>query len=156
MSKYACIENNKIIEIKELPDTLYASWVVENNPKQYVYLPVVYTNSPTVSATEVAESGFEINQTTVNQVWTVRNKTPDELRKVWTAYEFLTKFTYTERAAYRNAAKTDDLVADFMGLAQAANEIISDNPVVIQGMDYLVSIGVLTQQRRNEILEINS
>ena len=156
MSKYACIENNKIIEIKELPDTLYASWVAENNPKQYVYLPVVYTNSPTVSATEVAESGFEINQTTVNQVWTVRNKTPDELRKVWTAYEFLTKFTYTERAAYRNAAKTDDLVADFMGLAQAANEIISDNPVVIQGMDYLVSIGVVTQQRRNEILEINS
>ena len=88
-------------------------------------------------------------------MWTVRNKTSDELRSIWTAYEFLNRFTYSERAAYRNAAKTDDLLADFMGLAQAANEIISDNPVVIQGMDYLVSIGVLTQQRRDEILQIN-
>ena len=110
---------------------------------------------PTVSNTEVAESSFQINPTTVSQVWTVRNKTSDELRSIWTAYEFLNRFTYSERAAYRNAAKTDDLVADFMGLAQAANEIISDNPVVIQGMDYLVSIGVLTQQRRDEILQIN-
>ena len=35
---------------------------------------------------------------------------------------------------------------------QAANEIISDDPMTVQGMDYLVSIGILTQQRRDEIL----
>ena len=156
MSTYACIYNNKIVEFKQISDALYQNWVDESNPKQHYYLPVVYTDQPTISSTEVAESTFEINQTTVNQVWTVRNKTQEELQKTWTAYQFLNRFTYSERAAYRNAAKTDDLVADFIGLAQAANEIISDNPVVIQGMDYLVSIGVLTQQRRNEILEINS
>jgi hypothetical protein len=44
------------------------------------------------------------------------------------------------------------MVADFMSLAQAAQEIISDDPITIQGMDYLVSIGLLTQQRRDEIL----
>ena len=156
MSTYAYVYENQIVEFKEIPDELYSSWVSDDNPKKDCYKIVQLTQSPAVSSSEVAEPSFEITPTAVVQIWTVRNKTPDELRKIWTAYEFLTKFTYTERAAYRNAAKTDDLVADFMGLAQAANEIISDNPVVIQGMDYLVSIGVLTQARRNEILEINS
>ena len=152
MSTYAYIYENQIVEFKELPDELFASWVEANNPKKNCYRLVVYEQQPSVSYTEVAESSFTINQTTVNQVWTIRNKTADELRITWTAYQFLNRFTYAERAAYRVAAKTDDIVADFMGLAQAAQEVLSDDPTTIQGMDYLVSIGVLTQQRRDEIL----
>ena len=149
MSTYAHIHENQIVEFKELSDELYASWVEANNPKKNCYRLVVYEQQPSVSSAEVAESSFTINQTTVNQVWTIRNKTADELRITWTAYQFLNRFTYAERAAYRVAAKTDDIVADFMGLAQ---EVLSDDPTTIQGMDYLVSIGVLTQQRKNEIL----
>ena len=152
MSIYAYVYNNQIIEFKEIDDTLYQSWVNSNNPKKNSYLIVNYTTAPTVSSSEVAESSFEIQRNSVDQVWTVRNKTADELRKVWTAYEFLNRFTYVERAAYRQAAKTDDLVADFMSLAQAAQEIISDDLTTIQGMNYLVSVGLLTQQRRDEIL----
>jgi len=37
-------------------------------------------------------------------------------------------------------------------LAQAAQEIISDDPVTLQGMNYLVSLGLLTEQRKNNIL----
>lgn len=70
----------------------------------------------------------------------------------FTAYEFLLRFTTQERSAYRNAAKTDDIVADFHELATAAQEIQTDNPMTVQGMDYLVSIGILTEQRKNEIL----
>jgi len=73
----------------------------------------------------------------------------------WTAYEFLNRFTPDERIAYRNAAKTDDLVADFLNLAQAAQEIISNDPMTIAGMDYLVSQGLLTQARRDEILAVS-
>lgn len=72
----------------------------------------------------------------------------------FTSYEFLLRFTAQERSAYRNAAKTDDIVADFHELATAAQEIQNDNPMTIQGMDYLVSIGILTEQRKNEILGI--
>ena len=152
MSIYAYVFNNQIVEFKEISDELYASWVGSNNPKKDSYLIVNYTTSPIVSATEIAESSYEIQGNSVDQIWTVRNKTTDELRKVWTAYEFLNRFTYSERAAYRQAAKTDDLIADFMSLAQAAQEIISDDPMTVQGMDYLVSVGILTQQRRDEIL----
>lgn len=70
----------------------------------------------------------------------------------WTAYEFLLRFTAGERAAFRAAAITDPQVADFQQLAQAAQEIRSDDPMTIAGMDYLVSVGLLSSERRAEIL----
>lgn len=152
MSVYAYVHNNQIVEFKEIDDQLYQKWIDENNPKKDCYRLVIYDDAPTVSSTEIAESSFQIDQITVDQIWTVRNKTSDELRKSWTSYDFLLRFTPEERSAYRNAAKTDDTVADFMGLAQAAHEIINDDPMTIAGMDYLVSIGLITEQRKNEIL----
>lgn len=152
MSIYAHVYNNQIIEFKEIDDALYQSWVASDNPKKDSYRIVLYANQPSVSSTETVDESFTISKNSVQQVWTVRNKTADELRKTWTAYEFLLRFTPQERSAYRQAAQTNDIVADFMSLAQAAQEIISDDPITIQGMDYLVSIGLLTQQRRDEIL----
>jgi hypothetical protein len=34
----------------------------------------------------------------------------------------------------------------------AAQEIVSDDPRTVAGMNYLVSVGILTQARRDEIL----
>lgn len=70
----------------------------------------------------------------------------------WTAYQFLLRFTAEERAAFRAAALTDANVADFQQLAQAAQEVISNDPMTVAGMNYLVSVNLLTEQRKNEIL----
>lgn len=70
----------------------------------------------------------------------------------WTSYQFLNRLTASERAEVRSRSLTDTNVADFLMLATAAQEVVSDDPVTIQGMGYLVSIGVLTAQRRDEIL----
>lgn len=72
--------------------------------------------------------------------------------QAWTAYEFLLRFTAQERAAFRAAAATDAQVADFQQLAQAAQEIRSDDPMTLAGMDYLVSVALLSSERRAEIL----
>lgn len=77
---------------------------------------------------------------------------PQPVQRQWTAYQFLLRFTAEERAAFRAAALADANVADFQQLAQAAQEIVSDDPMTISGMDYLVSQGLLTQARRDEIL----
>lgn len=77
---------------------------------------------------------------------------PMPVQQTWTAYQFLLRFTAEERAAFRAAALTDANVADFQQLAQAAQEIVSDDPMTVAGMDYLVSQGLLTQTRRDEIL----
>lgn len=70
----------------------------------------------------------------------------------WTAFQFLLRFTEEERAAFRDAAATDEKVADFMLLCSAASEVKADHPVTLAGMAYLVSVGLLTQVRSDEIL----
>jgi hypothetical protein len=70
----------------------------------------------------------------------------------WTSYEFLNRLTASERADIRQRALTDPNVADFLMLATAAQEVLSDDPVTIMGMGYMVMIGVFTEARKNEIL----
>jgi hypothetical protein len=76
----------------------------------------------------------------------------DATPKKWTSYEFLNRFTAQERALIRAKSKSDDNVADFEMLATAAQEVNSDDPVTIAGMDYLVSINIITAQRKSQIL----
>lgn len=152
MSIYAYVYNNQIVEFKEIPAELYSNWITSGNPKKDCYRLLIDSEPPALSSLQIAEFSYQINSTTVSKVWTVRNKTADELRKTWTAYEFLLRFTAQERAAFRAVALNDPLVADFQQLAQAAQEIISDDPMTIAGMNYLVSIGLITEQRKNEIL----
>ena len=80
--------------------------------------------------------------------------TPQRLPMSWTSYQFLLRFTSDERAAFRAAALSDPAVADFQQLAQAAQEVINNDPMTIAGMNYLVSVNLLTEQRKNEILGI--
>ena len=158
MSKYAIIQNSAnstmIVGIKDIEDSLYSQWVSTGNPKKDCYRIIVDSKPPSTTDDQVAVRSYAINPTTVEVVWTVRQKTPDELRKVFTAYEFLLRFTPQERAVFRAAANTDPLVADFQQLAQAAQEIVSDDPLTIMGLNYLVSVGLLTEHRKNEILDI--
>jgi hypothetical protein len=70
----------------------------------------------------------------------------------WTSYEFLNRLTASERADIRQRALTDPNVADFLMLATAAQEVVSDDPVTLMGMGYMVMIGVFTETRKNEIL----
>jgi hypothetical protein len=72
----------------------------------------------------------------------------------YTSYEFLSRLTPTERNDIRIAAQTDSNVADLLELAQAAQVIETDDPATINGMDYLVSIGIFTEARKLEILGI--
>ena len=71
---------------------------------------------------------------------------------VWTAYQFLLRFTEEELTAIRTAAATDPVTWRFLTLATAAQEIDSAVPTTIGGMDYLVSQGLLTEERKTEIL----
>jgi hypothetical protein len=78
--------------------------------------------------------------------------TPTPVVKTYTSYQFLLRFTAEERAAFRAAAITDTIVADFQELATAAHEISTDNPTTLAGMNYLVSAGLITEQRKQEVL----
>jgi hypothetical protein len=70
------------------------------------------------------------------------------------AIEFKLLFTPTERVQSREAAKTDPVVADmFLLLDDPRTQSISlGMPQVWAMLDYLITLGILTEERKQQIL----
>ncbi|WP_163557586.1 hypothetical protein [Halomonas sp. NO4] len=66
--------------------------------------------------------------------------------------EFLKRFTRDERINIRKETNTDDVVGDFKEMLNLAVSVNLADPDVVEGMDYLVQVGLLTQDRRDKIL----
>ena len=84
----------------------------------------------------------------IGRVWTGW----DFVSKRWSSYDFLNRFTPTELGACLTASTTDINIRKFLAFADAAHEIVSDDPMTVLGMDYLVAQTLLTQARRDAIL----
>lgn len=67
--------------------------------------------------------------------------------------EFLRRFTSQERIAAKTSA--DPIVEDFMYLLTLAQNIRLDDPDTIAGVNYLESVGILSEGRTQEILNPN-
>lgn len=153
MAEYAYILNNQIKEIVDLQPSLYYQWVNTSNPKALAYRPVLRQDVPQFDPkTHAVDQVATVYAMSVVFSWQVRPKTSDELRKTWTSYEFLMRFTSSERKRIWNRAKTDDDIADFLMLAQSANEVLSDDPATIAGMSILVGKNIISSTRKDEIL----
>ena len=152
--QFAEISNNQIVRFLDIDYNLYQSWLSNSNPKAKIFRPVVEDTYPTPNEYQAIDENYIVEDNRVLKLYILRNKTAEEMRKVWTAYEFLTRFTQQERAILRSASATDPLVADFSQLLGAAQEVISDDPVTIQAMDYLVYAGYITNERRSEIMDL--
>jgi hypothetical protein len=77
---------------------------------------------------------------------------PPVAPRSWTAYQFLLRFTEAELTGIRAASVNDPVTWRFLTLATAAQEINSNDPTTVAGMDYLVSQNLLTPERKAEIL----
>lgn len=71
---------------------------------------------------------------------------------VMSTLDFLNRFTSTERQAIR--ASTDVNVQDFLWMLQfpQGQNVDLTNPTLIAGMDYLVSVNLLTATRQTAIM----
>jgi hypothetical protein len=70
----------------------------------------------------------------------------------YSSFDFLKRFTSAERAAIRAEAETDDDLADFLMLLECAVEVVNTETTTTDGMDYIVSLALLTRARADEIL----
>lgn len=153
MAEYAHIESGQIIRLADIDPAAHAEWVAIGNPKAQAYRPVLTSPLPSFDpVTHLAVETMTVEPSRVVRGWTVRAKTPDERRHVWTAYQFLSRFTDSELLAIRSRSQTDAVTWKFLTFATAAQEVISDDPMTVAGMDYLVSVGILTASRKAEIL----
>lgn len=144
--KYAIIDENRILtEVRE--------YEVTPPHKEGRLLPIVDDVLPTPSSTQKVVPGpIVIRELDALQTWELADKTAEELRKIWSPMVFLLRFTAEERALMRAAAKVDENAADFMLILQTADEIWSDHPFTVAGLQMLVQAGIITEARRLEIL----
>lgn len=128
----------------------------ENEIKQGIDAIRNYSHVLEAQVAAIVWDGNESTRATacdaVQRVMWLFSSQPPNPSKRFTAYQFLLRFTPQERAAYRAAAFLDPQIADFMALAQAAQEIITTDPMTIAGMNYLVTVGILSETRKNQIL----
>lgn len=66
---------------------------------------------------------------------------------------FKRRFTPEERIAIRAATPDNPVLADFMDIVDSTNEINLDDPDLVQGLAYLVSLGLLAPDRPTQIRE---
>jgi hypothetical protein len=66
--------------------------------------------------------------------------------------DFVLRFTPEENAAITAAAATDELVAGFLTQVRATPTVRLYSDVVVQGLAYLVSQNLITQERADVIL----
>jgi hypothetical protein len=153
LSQYARIQGEKVIEIVDIDPVLYASWRDSANPKANAYLPLFDTPKPDYNPdTHALVEAFDVGLANVVRLWSIRPLTPVERRKVWSTLDFLSRFTTSEMNAIEIARSDDGIVQSFYRAALAAQEVVNDDTRTVAGMDYLVTIGILTHARRNEIL----
>jgi hypothetical protein len=153
MAEYAYIFDNQLKEIVDINPNIYSQWVSGNNPKAQSYRPVVNDPNPIYDpAIQIVDSFYVVEASRVRRAWSVRPKTVDELRRTWTPLEFLERFTPSELEDIESRRLTDPGVRTFYRSASFAQEIVSDDPRTVAGMDYLVSIGIITNARKEAIL----
>lgn len=154
MADHAKVIDGQVAGVVDLDPAIRDGWIAAGNQKASMYLPILDRPKPTYDAArEVLESGWGIlSASGIVRTWTVRAKTPDELRHVWTSLEFLGRFTTAEMAQIETAREHDEIVRSFYRAALAAQEVVSDDPRTVAGVNYLSAIGILTLARVDEVL----
>lgn len=78
---------------------------------------------------------------------------PPAVIKTWeSVLLFKEEFTQEERIAMRQFARNDLVAEDFLDLLNGATFVSADDPRLAAGLQYMVSSGVLTAERVDEIL----
>ena len=70
----------------------------------------------------------------------------------WATYDFLLRFTTAELDGVLADALTNSTTRRFLVYCESAHEVRSDDQTTIDGMAYLVTQGLLSSSRRDEIL----
>ena len=82
-----------------------------------------------------------------------RDVTPEyqEPPTPYNPYQFMKRFTSSERKGIRKS--NDEDTQDFMGMLDYGHILTLEDPDIIEGVNHMVDIGLLTAERATEILD---
>lgn len=120
-----------------------------------VILDIIETPAPSASNNQVAvrvKDVINLNDLTLTWAWEIKDLSPPPDYKIWpNSQAFLSEFTMQEMAAI--ALSTDQTIAALRLLLSVwFSEVHSNDPRVTTGLDKLVELNIITEDRKNEIL----
>lgn len=91
----------------------------------------------------------------VERDWEILPLSPEEIaannRRIYTKPQFWSRFTVSEKAAIHRS-DDDYVIAIYSDLNNWQGEVWNDDIRIVQGMDYLEYAGILSAERKEEIL----
>ena len=131
----------------DISDSTMDSWILSNNPKSQIYqlVPELPQYNPDTQKVEWGDTGWGVIDLTEEEI-------AAKTRKVWqTKAEFWNEFTNSEQIAIMDSTNTDIRLLDRQ-LVIWSGEVWSDDVRVQSGLNGLVAVGILTPERKVEIL----
>ena len=119
-------------------------------------VPLVKIPQPITASNQIADPILVWTETSVTRDWQIRDMTAEELaeslRKIWQHnQQFIAEFTMEEISAI--SLSTDPTIAALrLILTTWNNSVYSDDPRVIAGLDAIQTAGIITAERRVQIL----
>ena len=119
-------------------------------------VPLVKIPQPITASNQIAEPILVWTETSVTRDWQIRDMTAEELAeslcKIWQHnQQFIAEFTMEEISAI--SLSTDPTIAALrLILTTWNNSVYSDDPRVIAGLDAIQTAGIITAERRVQIL----
>lgn len=115
-------------------------------------LPLIKLPKPDLTYTQEADPVLVWGADSVERQWSIREKTPDELQKIWPNVQaFMAEFTMPEKAQI--SLSTDPTIAALrLELTTWLSDVHSNDSRVVAGLDKLVELGILTNERKNAIM----
>jgi hypothetical protein len=142
--KYYHTETFQIVDIEEL---VYDSWISSNNLKAQIYqpLPPQPSYNEETQRIEWGDAGWNVIDLTQEEI-------AAKTRKIWeTKADFWNEFTSSEQLDIMDSTIPDIRLLDRQ-LIVWSGEIWSDDERVLNGLNALVITGIITDQRKAEIL----
>ena len=118
--------------------------------------PLVKLPYPETASNQIAEPILVWTETSVTRDWQIRDMTASELadsiRKTWQhCQQFIAEFTMAEISAI--SLSTDPTIAALrLILSTWLNSVYSDDTRIVAGLDAIQTAGIITAERRVQIL----
>lgn len=125
-------------------------------PEGQTIISLIKLPQPEITAAQKATPYLEWFNDRVERRWMIADKTAEELaiqsRKIWsTVADFWGEFSNTEKLAIADS-KIPDIRLLHEELRMWRGEVWSDDPKVQQGLAGLVTVGILTESQKTQIL----
>jgi hypothetical protein len=121
-------------------------------------VPLVKVPPPVVGTTQKAEPHLVWFDDRVERQWLIADLSPEEIaqkqQKIWpNVQQFMAEFTMSEKAAV--ALSTDPTLAALrLELSTWFSTVHSNDPRVVMGLDKIVELGIISTDRKTEIITI--